>query len=168
MKRTLPKKQRAVANGVALDSPGIPVKWTGYYRQLLALRERLTGDQRGLVGETVGGATAGMHIADLASDRSEQGLASILLTSERNALLEIEEALGRMRSGTYGICELSGRRIPATRLRAVPWTRFTAAAEQQLEAKLRPVDAEEVQEKGSVKATPRKGTTRNARAPEDD
>ena len=32
-----------------------------------------------------------------------------------------------------GICELTDRRIPAARLRAVPWMRFSATSETELE-----------------------------------
>lgn len=37
--------------------------------------------------------------------------------------------------GTYGICEESGEAIPAARLKAVPWTRFTREVEERLEKK---------------------------------
>ena len=56
-----------------------------------------------------------------------------ILSSEQDALYEIEQALHRIRDGTYGICELSGKRIESERLQAIPWARFTAAAEKQLE-----------------------------------
>ncbi|MBV9999423.1 MAG: TraR/DksA C4-type zinc finger protein [Verrucomicrobia bacterium] len=46
---------------------------------------------------------------------------------------EVNEALGRIEGGTYGRCELTGKPIPAERLDAIPWTRFTAEAEAQLE-----------------------------------
>jgi len=43
---------------------------------------------------------------------------------ERNRLMgrleEIEEALNRIQSGTYGISEVSGKPIPVERLRAMP------------------------------------------------
>jgi hypothetical protein len=35
--------------------------------------------------------------------------------------------------GACGICDLTGRRIPAARLRAVPWTRFSVTSETELE-----------------------------------
>lgn len=48
---------------------------------------------------------------------------------------EIESALAKIHSGAYGICELTGNPIEAERLEVLPWTRFTAAAERQLESK---------------------------------
>lgn len=49
------------------------------------------------------------------------------LSLARNAsdlLGQVEEALGRIRSGTYGICEGCGKPIPVARLDAVPHTKL--------------------------------------------
>ena len=55
------------------------------------------------------------------------------LSAEQDALYEVEEAIRRMETDTYGICEETGRQIEAGRLRAVPWTRFSHDAEARLE-----------------------------------
>lgn len=47
----------------------------------------------------------------------------------------MNEALKRIFDGRYGICEKTGQAIPAGRLRAIPWTRFTYAVEESLEKK---------------------------------
>lgn len=39
----------------------------------------------------------------------------------RNAVEEIDEALDRIKAGTYGICITSGKPIPKERLEAIPW-----------------------------------------------
>jgi DnaK suppressor protein len=56
-----------------------------------------------------------------------------LLSSDQDAIYEIEEALKRIEKNTYGICELTGKAIPKARLEAIPWTRFTVQAQAQLE-----------------------------------
>ena len=56
-----------------------------------------------------------------------------LLSSDQDAIYEIEEALKRIERNTYGICELTGKQIPKARLEAIPWTRFTVEAQAQLE-----------------------------------
>ncbi len=43
----------------------------------------------------------------------------------RSQLLEIEMALGRLESGTYGFCEETEEPIEADRLLAIPWTRLS-------------------------------------------
>jgi len=55
------------------------------------------------------------------------------MAADQDALCEASEALKRITAGTYVVCEESGRKIPATRLRAVPWTRFTREVEERLE-----------------------------------
>ena len=48
---------------------------------------------------------------------------------------EVDRALQRILGGTYGVCEQSGKRISAARLRAVPWTRFARDVAEALEKK---------------------------------
>jgi len=74
-------------------------------------------------------------MADAGTDSFDRDLALGMLSHEQDAVYEIEEALIRIRNGTYGVCELTGKRIPAARLEAIPWTRFTAHAETTLEKK---------------------------------
>jgi RNA polymerase-binding transcription factor DksA len=56
-----------------------------------------------------------------------------LLSMERSALTEVSEAIDRIHSGTYGICEETGLPIPEERLRMLPWARCTLAAQMQRE-----------------------------------
>jgi RNA polymerase-binding transcription factor DksA len=72
-------------------------------------------------------------MADAGTDTYDRDLALSLLSSEQDAVYEIEEALTRIRDGTYGVCELTGEPIEPDRLEAIPWTRFSTAAEKQLE-----------------------------------
>ncbi|MBK9323111.1 MAG: TraR/DksA family transcriptional regulator [Bdellovibrionaceae bacterium] len=43
----------------------------------------------------------------------------------RNQLFEIESALGRIESGSFGVCEETEELIEPERLRAIPWTRLS-------------------------------------------
>lgn len=43
----------------------------------------------------------------------------------RQQLFEIEQALGRIEGGTFGICEETEEYIEEDRLRAIPWTRLS-------------------------------------------
>ncbi len=72
-------------------------------------------------------------MADAGTDEYDRDFALGMLSSQQDAVYEIEEALNRIWDGTYGICELTGKRIPQARLEAIPWARFTAEAEKQLE-----------------------------------
>jgi DnaK suppressor protein len=78
-------------------------------------------------------SAVGQHQADAGSDAYEKDFALSLLSQEQDALYEIEEALKRIENTTYGICEMSSKPIPHTRLEAIPFARFTVECQQQLE-----------------------------------
>jgi DnaK suppressor protein len=52
---------------------------------------------------------------------------------ERQELLRIEEALGRLAKGSYGLCFYCGEPIAFARLESVPAARFCAEHQEQLE-----------------------------------
>ncbi len=110
-------------------------KWTWHQRVLLEVRERLLQEQRTRLSEAAQPLEPhSMSAADSASDEFDHNVALAMLSAEQNALLEIDAALQRLRTGTYGVCEETGQRIPAARLKAIPWTRFACAVEAQHEA----------------------------------
>jgi len=63
----------------------------------------------------------GDHIADVATETYMRELDEGLEENAEHILAEIDEALGRIRDGTYGVCGACGRAIGAERLRAVPY-----------------------------------------------
>lgn len=71
--------------------------------------------------------------ADLAERATEDHERLALADHDRALLEEIDGALARMRAGTYGVSEVSGRPIPFERLRAVPWARCGAAEAERIE-----------------------------------
>jgi RNA polymerase-binding transcription factor DksA len=78
-------------------------------------------------------SAVGQHQADAGSDAYEKDFALSLLSQEQDALYEIEEALKRIETGSYGVCEMSNKPIPYARLEAIPFARFTVDCQQQLE-----------------------------------
>ncbi len=112
----------------------IPAKWSAHHRHLTQLRELVRLRQQDLVQDALEERpTFSTHQADAATDAFDRDLALGMLSSEQDALNEIDQALHRIRTGAYGRCELTGKPIEAARLKAIPWTRFSAAAEKQLE-----------------------------------
>jgi RNA polymerase-binding transcription factor DksA len=74
-----------------------------------------------------------LHMADSGTDNFDRDFALSLLSSDQDAVYEIEEALRRIEKETYGVCELTGKPIPKARLEAIPWARFTVEAQMQME-----------------------------------
>jgi len=115
--------------------PQIPARWKWHYQTLSRLRERLIEER----GEHLSEAAEpierhSMHPADSASDEFDHEFALSQLSAEQDALYEVEAAMKRITNGGYGVCEQTGKRIPATRLKAVPWTRFREDVEARLES----------------------------------
>lgn len=108
--------------------------------KLLYLRDAMVDSMAGVAQDTLRsraeGSEAsafGMHQADAGSDAYDRDFALSLLSQEQDALYEIDQALKRIELGTYGICEMSGKHIPRTRLEAIPFARFTVECQSQLE-----------------------------------
>ena len=112
----------------------VKAEWTGFYNNLLELREQLLKQMSGLAKESAQEmAGYSLHMADSGTDNFDRDFALSLLSSDQDAIYEIEEALKRIENNTYGVCELTGKPIPRARLEAIPWTRFTVVAQAQLE-----------------------------------
>ena len=112
----------------------VKAEWVKFYERLLELREQLRRQMNGLAKESAQElAGYSLHMADSGTDNFDRDFALSLLSSDQDAVYEIEEALKRIEKGTYGVCELTGKPIPRTRLEAIPWTRFTVQAQAQLE-----------------------------------
>lgn len=99
----------------------VPPEWAWHYRTLVALRDHLVGEQLAqATAAPVGGAPD--------NDRFDRDFIRALLAAEPDALGEISAAIARILFGHYGLCEATGRKIPAARLRATPWIRCLARA----------------------------------------
>jgi len=99
-----------------------------FRRALDAERQRLLGDvgwsattARALgQAQAEEGASTGSP-GDVASDLAGQELAVTLERAERRQLARVEDALQRLATGGYGLCEACGHPIELARLRALPW-----------------------------------------------
>jgi DnaK suppressor protein len=112
----------------------IKADWQKYYNRLLELREQLLHQMNGLAKESAQELPGySLHMADSGTDNFDRDFALSLLSSDQDAVYEIEEALKRIERKTYGVCELTSKPIPRARLEAIPWTRFTVEAQAQLE-----------------------------------
>ena len=120
--------------GAAGTEYRVPPKWKSHYASLEQLRERLLNKKNDLVNDARQEITPfSMHMADAGTDEYDRDWALSMISSEQDAVYQIEQAMDRIHNNTYGICELSGKPIEPERLAAIPWTRFTAASERELE-----------------------------------
>src|SRR5262245_7477156 len=92
------------------------------------LRKRLGGDLKDLkTGDAVGDA------ADAAFDAGSGEVNSQLAQLESRELLKIERAIHRLKQGTYGVCEGCGKKIPVSRLNALPFSTTCIECQREME-----------------------------------
>jgi RNA polymerase-binding protein DksA len=133
-KKTKTRANTADVLGEKRTEGRIPSKWRKHYDRLIKLRNHLIMQQADLTKDALEEQPSfSTHQADAATDSFDRDLALGMLSSEQDALHEVDEAVERIKNGTYGVCELTGKPIEESRLEAVPWTRFRAGAEKQLE-----------------------------------
>jgi len=113
-----------------------------HYRELLVLKRReLVGDLNAMESEALrsgGGNLSHMpiHMADIGTDTFDQDFTLKLAANERVQLREIDDALRRIEDKSYGVCQLSGKPIPKSRLDAKPWAKYTIESARHMEGQM--------------------------------
>ncbi|MDR1485699.1 MAG: TraR/DksA C4-type zinc finger protein [Planctomycetaceae bacterium] len=101
-----------------------------YRQKLLAMRARLRGDVSTMTDAALNKnrmdasgdlSAVPIHMADVGSDNFEQEQTLSFMQNERGILVDIEDALVRIKDGTYGICEGCSNPIPKVRLNFIPY-----------------------------------------------
>jgi RNA polymerase-binding transcription factor DksA len=116
------------------EKPLTPDEIEGYRQLLYQKRKELVGD----LGHMSEGALEGgrqdssgelsslpVHMADVGTDNYEQEFTLGLIESDRKLLTDIDRALGKIKNGTFGICEGTDEVIGRARLDAMPWARYS-------------------------------------------
>jgi RNA polymerase-binding transcription factor DksA len=134
-----PKRMKAAE---VIEERSVPEKYKRFHRLLVDLRKHLTEGierhseetlKRSVKDDAGDLSSYGQHMADAGTDTFDRDFALSLVSNEQEALSEIEAAIKRIRDGTYGICEITAKPISKERLLAVPFTRYSAEAQKQIE-----------------------------------
>jgi DnaK suppressor protein len=104
-----------------------------YRRPLEELRNRLRGDAT-LVAEEARGPSGGQadgnlsnapyHLGDGGSDEFLYDMNALLAENEAYLHQEVSDALARLDSGRFGVCESCGESVAVERLEAMPYARY--------------------------------------------
>ncbi|MEX2382754.1 MAG: TraR/DksA C4-type zinc finger protein [Opitutales bacterium] len=120
----------------------VPKKFQRYYKTLLELRAHVQSEldqhtkdtlRRPGAEESSDRAHHSKDIADVATETFNHDFALSLVSSEQEALAEIQGAIERIHAGTYGICEITGKPINKERLQAVPFARYSVEGQAEYE-----------------------------------
>ena len=109
-----------------------------YRLRLLDLRAQLRGDVKHLMQGALGGIgndgnRMPIHMAELGTAASTCESNLMLSQCEQRTLSLVDAALARIAAGTYGVCTATGRRIPKSRLNAVPYAEHCIEYARQVE-----------------------------------
>jgi RNA polymerase-binding transcription factor DksA len=134
-----PKKAKSVE---AVAEKEVPEKYKRYYKILVDMRRQLTEGierhseeslKRSAKDDSGDLSGYGQNMSDGGINTFDRDFVLSLVSSEQEALSEIDAAIKRIHDGTYGICEATQKPIAKERLLAVPFTRHSAEAKKQIE-----------------------------------
>ena len=118
------------------ESPKVLIKMkktelAQYNKSLLAKKAELEKSIRS--GILPAGSSTDGHgdFADRSSAANEQEISIQLKQTDAKLLRAIEDALGRVEAGTFGICIECEEEIAAARLKAVPWTKVCIGCKEK-------------------------------------
>jgi DnaK suppressor protein len=103
-------------------------------------REILQDMKEGREGE----AGEGRDTYDIASDERDREINLLLGDRERKKLQQVDDALQRLESGEYGICEECEGEIATGRLEAMPFSRLCVTCQSEFEQTQRTMHTESV------------------------
>lgn len=110
-------------------------KYEARLRAYLELRQKSADNLEKAARSPIGDddlSQAPMHLGDRGTQEFVQEVNTALLEHETEVQAEVLAALQRIEDGTYGRCENCGRKIPAGRLDAVPYTRYCVRCAEQV------------------------------------
>lgn len=111
-----------------------------YHEMLIQRRREVVGDLEHLEDEVESSAPQGAntrmptHPADAALDTRADDMSLRLSESAVRLVREIDDAIERIRSGSYGLCEVDGEPIARARLEVEPWARYCKDHAEQEES----------------------------------
>ena len=86
------------------------------WQRLSALKSALVSEKAKFIGTTESSDTS----LDAGADLSEREINEALLANLNQSLQQLEKAIQKYRSGSYGFCEQCGQAITSARLTALP------------------------------------------------
>ncbi len=111
---------------------------TGADRNLKALREKAAELRRRMSADKAAAIVSRLEDPSDSGDLSQQSHEEWLFLNrnnlEKTLLREVEEALLRVKEGTYGVCQECDEPISPKRLQALPWAKFCVRCQEMLGA----------------------------------
>ena len=114
-----------------------PAELQEFEAALLDRRRILMGDFRALeeaeTRDTSALSNLSTHLADMGTDSAESDMSLGRRASASSEIQDIDDALERIRDGTFGLCESCEKPILKARLDAIPYARLCLVCKQEEE-----------------------------------
>ncbi|UCE06597.1 MAG: TraR/DksA C4-type zinc finger protein [bacterium] len=88
------------------------------------LEELNDGELKESLKDGPGERSHAFHLADIGSDSNEREKSFMVASIEGGILAQLDEALGRIEEGSYGICAICDEPIHPNRLEAIPYAKL--------------------------------------------
>lgn len=107
-------------------------------RKLLGdMREKLISEISGsLIPESLTASSEIGDLVDQAGDERDRELSLLLTDRDKEKLFAINEALEKLKEGSYGICEECGEKIGQGRLKVMPLAKFCVNCQSKIEKEM--------------------------------
>ena len=129
MKVTLPPKYKPSAKEPFMN----PIMVEYFRHKLINWRNELLHESNETLQNLQEGGMVAPDIADRASAETDRSLELRTRDRARKLISKIDEALERIESGTYGLCEETNEPIAISRLEARPIATFSLEAQERHE-----------------------------------
>ena len=123
-RKELSKKKLEYFEKIILEKREKALSEMGYIRESSI-------DDQGNLDSTARDSTYAYHMADVGTDSQEREKSFLWYTRENNFIRHLDEALDRIKRGTYGFCMECGNSIMEERLREVPHTQHCVSCKNQ-------------------------------------
>lgn len=126
-------------NVATVETPFDP-KTLQYFKELLLSKRREAQEEIEIIENNISDlneaddadqSSMAHHMGDMGSDTEEKQMNYQLLSRMKKYIGQLDDALGRIENGTYGICKATGKPISKGRLEAVPHTRYSMEAKKK-------------------------------------
>ncbi len=104
---------------------------------LLDMREKLIAEiSENLIPESLTASSDIGDLVDQAGDERDRELSLLLTGRDKEKLAAINEALEKLKEGTYGICEECGDKIGHGRLKVMPLAKYCVTCQSKIEREI--------------------------------
>jgi len=121
------------------DASKVPDRWKPFYVSLIKLRDQLKAGLGARSEDTIGASARessgelSVNSSDAGSESFDRDVAITMVAGEQEMLQEVESAIDRIFDGTYGLCEETAKPINQSRLKAVPYARYSLQGQAEYE-----------------------------------